>query len=67
MTRTVTPEEQPPLARDFFALFKKYQPEWSGEPMMPDESVRMMLDVIHKVGPADSGAFLSHWGNKNWL
>ena len=53
--------------KDFFAKFKKYDPEWKAEPITPDESVKLMLDVIHKTGPADSGAFLSQHGNKNWL
>ena len=63
----VTLEEQPAILQDFFPKFKKYIPDWSGEPMTPDESVKLMLDVIHRMGPADSGAFLSHWGNKKFL
>ena len=56
------------MLQDFFAGFKKHQPSWSGVPMMPDESIRMMLEVINKVGPADSGAYLSHYGEKStWL
>lgn len=49
------------------AQFKKYAPEWDGQPITPETSVRLVLGVVEKATTKDNGAFLSHWGNKNFL
>jgi hypothetical protein len=46
--------------------FKKKAPHWKG-PLTPLESVGHQLKVIEGLGIEDSGKFLSHWGDKNWL
>ena len=47
--------------------FKRAYPEWDGVALTPEESVGYQLEVIERWEPKDSGAFVSHWGNKNWL
>lgn len=42
-------------------------PDWNGLPISPEESVKMMLNVFDKLELKDSGAFVSHKGNKEWL
>ena len=46
--------------------FKKFAPHWKG-PLMPLESVELQKKVIDGLTIEDSGKFLSHWGNKEWL
>lgn len=46
--------------------FQKVYPNWTGA-ITPETSVKMMLDVIYKWEPKDTGAFVSHHGNKEWL
>ena len=46
--------------------FKKVKPDLEG-PISPEESVRMQLAVIDSLTIKDSGAFLSHHGDTNWL
>ena len=49
-----------------FESFKKVAPHWKG-PLSPLESVELQMKVIDNLTIEDSGKFLSHWGNKNWL
>ena len=49
------------------AAFKKQAPHWDGLPITPETSVKMMRELIEKCSPADTGAFISHFGNKQWL
>ncbi|KAF2812003.1 short-chain dehydrogenases/reductase [Mytilinidion resinicola] len=66
-TRLDTPSEED-LA-SMMAMMQKFQahyPHWTG-PMKAEESVAMMKDVIEKVTIEESGEFLSHKGNKEWL
>ncbi|GJE96843.1 SDR family oxidoreductase [Phanerochaete sordida] len=65
-TRAPTPEELE-FAVEFIERGKEVYPEWDGRPISPEVSVRAMLEVIGKVGREDSGAFVSHWGNKQWV
>ncbi|KAH7396007.1 hypothetical protein BKA64DRAFT_746141 [Cadophora sp. MPI-SDFR-AT-0126] len=64
--------EAPPSADDmeFFTTllgtFKKAYPDWSG-PMTPLESVEHQMKVIENLTKEDTGKFVSHWGNKQWL
>jgi hypothetical protein len=46
--------------------FKKVAPHWKG-PLTPIESVELQKKVIDGLTIEDSGKFLSHWGNKEWL
>lgn len=52
---------------DMVQRFKKAYPGWDGKPISPEVSVTMMLDVIGKLEQKDSGAFVSHYGNQEWL
>jgi hypothetical protein len=49
------------------AQFKNAFPDWSGMPITPQESVKLMLEVIEKVTSANTGGFVSQFGNKQWL
>ncbi|KAJ6541829.1 hypothetical protein B0H19DRAFT_326217 [Mycena capillaripes] len=44
----------------------KVAPDFKG-PMSPEESVKLQLDVINRWTVEQSGAFVSHLGNKQWL
>ncbi len=51
------------------AMFKSFQviyPHFQG-PMSAAESVEMQKKVIENLTLEQSGAFLSHLGNKQWL
>lgn len=48
-------------------LKKATRAEWEGKPSTPEESVELVLDVIDKATPADSGKFVSQFGNQVWL
>ncbi|KAG9238568.1 hypothetical protein BJ875DRAFT_367662 [Amylocarpus encephaloides] len=48
-------------------LFRGLFPKWRGTPMTTEESVEAQIKVIESVGIEDTGRFLSHWGNKEWL
>lgn len=52
---------------NLMATFKKAFPYWRATPLSPPESVGYMFNVIKNLTIADSGKFLSHWGNKTWL
>jgi len=60
------PAEIIPKLQAQAACFQKVYPDWKG-PIDPPESVGLMLGVLGKVTPADSGKFLSHHGNRQWL
>ena len=61
------PGELPDVIKKMFASLKEYATYWDGVPLKPAQSVEMMMEVIRKAGPEDSGAFLSHHGNQQWL
>jgi len=46
--------------------FKAQYPDFAG-PITPSESVVMQRKVIESLTIENSGAFLSHHGNKSWL
>ncbi|KAF9649575.1 short-chain dehydrogenases/reductase [Thelephora ganbajun] len=49
-------------------MFKKVtRPDWEALPSTPEKSVELVLDVIDKATPADSGKFVSQFGNQVWL
>ena len=47
--------------------FKAVFPQWNGMPLTTEQSVKFMLPSIDRLGLKDSGAFISHFGNKQWL
>ena len=59
------------MEEQFFASmvpkFQKYAPHWDGQPLSPETSVGLMLGIIDKATVKDTGAFISHWGNQQWL
>jgi len=50
----------------FMAQFQKVYPEWNGF-IQPDESVKSQRKVLDDLTIDQSGQFLSHRGNKQWL
>ena len=48
--------------------FMKYAPHFKG-PISPAESVSAMLGVVERAGVDNgyAGAFVSHFGNKQWI
>ncbi|KAG0648368.1 putative oxidoreductase [Hyphodiscus hymeniophilus] len=50
------------MVQTFQTLYPKFQ-----GPISPEESVTMQAKVIEKLGMAETGQFLSHYGNKQWL
>ncbi|TVY80504.1 putative oxidoreductase [Lachnellula suecica] len=59
-------EEHGKTAMAMLEGFKKRAPHWKG-PLTPVESVELQNKVIDGLTVEDSGKFLSHWGNKEWL
>ena len=49
------------------AHLSKFYPDWNGKPLEPEESVRLQLQVLEKATVEDSGSFVSHLGNKQWV
>ena len=48
------------------STFRKARPDFQG-PISTEKSVRMQLEVIDKVTLKDTGAYISHHGDKEWL
>ncbi|KAJ6588664.1 hypothetical protein B0H19DRAFT_1057809 [Mycena capillaripes] len=44
----------------------KAAPDWKG-PIPVEESVKMQLDILDRWTVEDTGAYISHFGNKQWL
>ncbi|EMD33051.1 hypothetical protein CERSUDRAFT_98663 [Gelatoporia subvermispora B] len=61
-----SPEELEVFAQ-MVERFKVAAPGWDGRPLEPEQSVKMVLAVIDRLTIKDTGAFLSHHGNKEWL
>lgn len=49
-----------PKIVEMMQAFKAAYPEWSGVPLEPSESVHLMLNILDKVTPEDTGKFISH-------
>ncbi|KIW01143.1 uncharacterized protein PV09_07429 [Verruconis gallopava] len=62
-----TEEAQKAMAH-MVSILKRYDPNFSG-PITVEQSVKAMMAVYEKasVENGDSGAFLSHHGNKRWI
>ncbi|KAI8995220.1 short-chain dehydrogenases/reductase [Trametes punicea] len=61
-----TPEEQE-VFQGFVTRLQHYAPHWNGKAITPEMSVKLLLDIIERSTVKYTGAFLSHWGNKQWL
>jgi len=64
-TKPPTPEELEGYKQMVIA-FKQIEPSFEGA-LTPEQSVKLQLDVINKTTVKDTGAFISHHGNKQWL
>ena len=68
MTRKVAPPEFVKQVDTMVNIFKKVaRPDWEAEPLTPEKSVELVLDVVGRATPADSGKFMSQFGNQVWL
>jgi NAD(P)-dependent dehydrogenase (short-subunit alcohol dehydrogenase family) len=65
--RAVTEEEQKKLG-GIGAKFAAYAPHFTA-PITPEESVKAVLEVMKNLSleNGNAGAFVSHYGNKQWL
>jgi hypothetical protein len=63
----VTPEKAS-VAGAMLAKFSSYAPDFKG-PDTPPDSVRAVLSVLEKssIQNGDGGAFVSHFGNRQWI
>lgn len=64
-TKPPTPE-QVEQAKAMVKAFKNFAPDFEG-PITPKESISMMFKVFDRLTIEDSGTFISHKGNKEWL
>ena len=48
-------------------MFRASNPDWNGVLLRPRQSADLVLDVIDKAAPEESGGFVSQYGNKRWL
>jgi hypothetical protein len=60
------PEEVKGMYAAMLESFRKLDPKYEG-PILPKQSVEDMVETIGKVTIEQSGEFLSHVGDKNWL
>ncbi|KAF3923877.1 hypothetical protein ABW21_db0208745 [Orbilia brochopaga] len=47
-------------------IFRRTHPQFPG-PLTPEESVNHMLNTLGKLTVKDTGKFMSHYGNREWL
>jgi len=66
-TRTVRTVEDKARRDAMIRMFKAGDPDWSGVPLLPRESADLMLDVIDRATPEESGRFVSQYGDRRWL
>ena len=52
---------------DMIEKLKAGYPEWDGVPLVPSRSAELVLGVIERATPKDSGGFVSQYGDKRWL
>ena len=68
MTRKVALPEFVKMVDTITETIKKAaRPDWEAEPSTPEKSVELVLGVIDRATPADSGKFMSQFGNQVWL
>jgi len=63
---TLPTPEQMELFQKLMAGNLKLNPNFKG-PVTPEESVKLQLQVIDNVTIQDTGSFISHFGNKEWI
>ena len=63
----MTPEQENALG-GMLAKFKAYSPSFEG-PASPPASIKDVLSVVEKcsIQNGDGGAYLSHFGTKQWI
>ncbi|KAJ7082538.1 hypothetical protein C8R43DRAFT_909667 [Mycena crocata] len=69
LVNTSTAPPTPEQIGGFMQMLAKIQmfaPNFEG-PISPKTSVKMQLDVINKWTVEDTGTFVSHYGNKEWI
>jgi len=67
-TRTAPRTAEEDAALDaMINAFKAVDPEWNGVALLPRQSADLVLDVIDRATPKESGGFVSQYGNKRWL
>lgn len=61
-------EEEAAAAGEMMKKFAVYAPHFKG-PISPEESVKAVMEVIAHadINKGYAGAFVSHFGNKQWL
>ncbi|KAF7983093.1 hypothetical protein HWV62_24023 [Athelia sp. TMB] len=64
-TKAPTPKELEGY-QQMLAFFRTFKPDYEGA-ITPTQSVSMMLELIDKWTVEDTGSFVSHHGNKDWL
>ncbi|KAK7455811.1 hypothetical protein VKT23_010844 [Stygiomarasmius scandens] len=60
-------EEELGEINEMVTAFKNAYPDWTPKPMTPAESVNLMLGIIDNLTVEDSGKFVSHKNNREWL
>jgi len=48
-------------------MFKAGDPDWSGVPLLPRQSADLVISVIDRATPEESGRFVSQYGDRRWL
>ena len=48
-------------------ILKAGDPDWSGVPLRPSQSVDLVLGVIDRATPEESGRFVSQYGDRRWF
>lgn len=66
LTAPIALPEHIPRMQEMGAKFANLYPKFKG-PISPAESVPLLKKVIDNMTIEDSGEFLSHLGNKEWL
>ena len=68
MTRKVAPPEFVKMVDNIVDIVKRAaRPDWEAESSTPEKAIELVLDVIERATPADSGKFMSQLGNQVWL
>ncbi|KAH9907670.1 short-chain dehydrogenases/reductase [Epithele typhae] len=57
----------PEPVKQLATTFKRVAPDFDENPRTPAVAVSMVLDVLNRSGPEQSGSFLSQYGNKEWV
>lgn len=66
LVKTLTADWAPQFYEGVTKIFQKSNPSFEG-PLSPEDSVSMMLETVGKLTVKDTGKFLSHHGDKEWV